>query len=131
MKKKLCLYISGLMFMVAGCSDDILTSKEGEPIDPVTNLNYTINENEVTLTWNLPANYPSDIITPVSVRVDIFRDGVLVNNPVLRDAPTSYIYSNYDPQETFRFVVKVRGEVDTDDPYMSSVRLSPGQFVEL
>ena len=39
-------------------------------------------------------------------------------------------FTDYDPQDTYKFIVKVRGEVDTDNPNLSDLRYSLGKTVE-
>ena len=131
MKKLIYTLILSLAVISFSCTGNILTSKEGDPLDPVENLDYALVDEVVTLTWSLPAQYPSDIIQPVSVRVDIYCDGNLMENPIVTDSPVLFSYNGYVPGKTYRFVVKVRGEVNTDDPYMATVRLSPGRIVAL
>jgi hypothetical protein len=114
----------------SGCrEEEIILSKPGEAIDPVTNLEYAIAESNATLTWNLPANLPDDIIEPVSVLIRVTEDGNAKGSFVVEDAPESFTYSLYDPSKTYRFTVKVQGAVDTSDPYRSKLRISPGKTV--
>lgn len=116
--------------MLSACEYEIIDSKPGESISPVTNLSHSVSEDEVMLTWDLPSSYPDDIVQPVSVMIRITRDGNNAGTVVLDDAPESYTYDAYDPSQTFKFTVKVRGEVDTDDPNVSDVRYSLGTTVE-
>ncbi len=118
------------VFMFSACEYEIIDSKPGESISPVTNLSYSVSGDEVMLTWDLPSSYPDDIAQPVSVMVRITRDGNNAGTVVLDEAPESYTYDSYDPSQTFKFIVKVRGEVDTDDPNVSDVRYSLGTTVE-
>ena len=130
MKNKISIIICCITLSITGCYDrDIIETKPGNTIDPVTNLNYTIDGNNVILTWNLPTQYPDDIILPVSVLIRVYVDDVLKSSPNLTDAPITYTYSSYDVTKSFIFVVKVVGDVDTDDPNVSSTRYSPGEYV--
>jgi hypothetical protein len=130
MKKVAFLLLITSVFMLSACEYEIIDSKPGESISPVTNLSHSVSEDEVMLTWDLPSSYPDDIVQPVSVMIRITRDGNNAGTVVLDDAPESYTYDAYDPSQTFKFTVKVRGEVDTDDPNVSDVRYSLGTTVE-
>lgn len=130
MKKVAFLILISSVFMFSACEYEIIDSKPGESISPVTNLSYTVSGDEAILTWDLPLSYPDDIVQPVSVMIRITRDGNNAGTVLLDDAPESYTYDSYDPSQTFKFIVKVRGEVDTDDPNVSDVRYSLGTTVE-
>lgn len=130
MKKSLYLIMWSLLIIMSGCYDrDIIDEKEGDPIEPVTNLSYTINGTDVILSWVLPSNYPADIIQPVSVALYVYRNNTLVNTITLEDAPTNYTYNAYDAANAYRIIAKVKGAVDTEDPNKSKIRLSPGVTV--
>ncbi len=132
MKKILYLSACSLLLLLYGCYDrEILDAKEGESIDPVTNLSYTINGDEVTLTWNLPAHYPDDIIQPVSVFIDIFKDDINIASLTKGDAPTICTIGSYSPSSSFRYIVKVFAYVNTTDPNMSGSRYSLGEVVTI
>ncbi|MBE0653966.1 MAG: DUF4945 domain-containing protein, partial [Bacteroidales bacterium] len=92
-------YIFILIIIAAsltGCYDrEIIDSKEGESIDPISNLNYNIIEPVVVFTWDMPANYPSDVVEPVSIVVVVYRNNVKVSTLTLPDAPTTFTYSSY------------------------------------
>jgi hypothetical protein len=118
------------VFCCFGCQkEEILTSKPGEPLAPVTDLAHAINGSEATLTWELPATYAADVITPVSVMVRITVNGASGGTQVLPNAPERFTYPNYDPAKSYRFTVKVQGAVDTQDPARSKLRLSPGATI--
>lgn len=131
MKNLVYLFVLLTIPISSGCTDDILMSKDGSSIQPVQNLDFVLGNSEVILTWDLPENYPPDIILPVTVRVDIYCDGVLLESSVIPESPVSFLYSGYVSDKSFRFVVKVRGEVNAENPYMAKVRLSPGRVVAL
>ena len=132
MMKKIAYFIVLMSISVfSGCSEyEIIDSKPGEPIDPVSNLDYSVSGSEVTLTWDLPTSHPDDIIQPVSVFIRITRNGVNAGTQTLEGAPESFTFTDYDPQDTYKFIVKVRGEVDTDNPNLSDLRYSLGKTVE-
>lgn len=132
MKKYLLyIYFLGILFC-AGCSkEELITSKPGESIAPVTNLAYSVAENQVNLTWKLPATFSEDIMQPVTVLVRISVDGQSGGTQVLENAPESFSYLSYDPAKKYRFTVKVQGKVNTTDPYRSKLRVSPGSTVAL
>ena len=129
--KRYVFFISILsLLFCAGCQkEEILTSKPGEPIAPVTDLKYAITGSEATLTWKLPATIADDIIKPVSVMVKITVDGQNGGTQVLDNNPERFVYSGYDASNSYRFTVKVQGAVDTQDPYRSKLRLSPGTTI--
>ena len=116
----------------ASCRDeDVLLSKPGEPIQPVSNLGSSFFGPDVILTWELPQDYPDDVVQPVSVMVRVTIDGHNEGDVILENAPTSYTHPGYDPAKAYKFTVKVRGEVETDDPAESDLRYSLGQTVNL
>lgn len=129
--KKYLFYISMISLLCcAGCKEEeIIQSKPGEPVDPVSALKHSIAGENVTLSWDLPASLPEDIVEPVSVQVSITVNGQNAGTEVLEDAPQSYTYSPYDPANDYRFTVKVIGAVDTTDPNVSGLRYSLGQTV--
>ena len=129
--KKALYYISILcVLIITGCTDrDILDSKPGEAIDPVSNLQYTINGTNVILTWSLPSKIPVDIIQPVSIYLQVKRNNVAILSVVLPNAPSSYTYTGYDASKSYIFIVKIQGSVDTKDPNVSNLRYSLGQSV--
>lgn len=117
--------------MFTSCKYEIIDSKPGESIAPVLNLDYSISGSNLTLTWELPSSYPSDIIQPVSVLVTITRNGQNAGAETILDAPKSFTYTTYDPQSTYKFIVKVIGSVNTEDPNVSDLRYSSGVTLEL
>ena len=124
------MIIGCIILMMMGCYDrEIIDSKPGESIDPVTSLNYTVNGNNVVLTWVLPAQFPDDIILPVSVMIKVYEDDILKSTVTVADAPTTYTYDTYNADNSYRFIVKVVGEVDTDNPNVATTRYSLGEFV--
>lgn len=129
--KKYIFYISilSVLFYSACNKDDIITSKPGKPISPVTNLAYSISDSNINLTWKLPSALPDDIIPPVSVLIKISIDGQNRGTLVLENAPENYTFSPYDPAKTYRFTVKVMGKVNTQDKNFSNLRYSPGETI--
>ncbi|MCK5135197.1 MAG: DUF4945 domain-containing protein [Bacteroidales bacterium] len=121
-----------LAISVTSCYDrDILESKEGESIDPISNLTYGANEPEIVFNWDLPTNFPDDILHPVSVFLTVFQDDIKISTVTIPDGPNTYTYTEYDPGSGFRFIFKVQADVDTDDPNLSSLRYSAGSVVEI
>lgn len=132
--KKYFFYIPILSFLLIcfSCQDeDILLSKPGEAIDPVTNLDYSIAGDKVNLTWKLPSTLPNDIIEPVSVQIKISIDGQNKGARILENAPESFTFSSYDPSKKYRFTVKLKANVDTTDPHVSDLRYSLGNTIGL
>ncbi len=129
--KKYIFYISILcaLFYTACQKDEIITSKPGEAISPVTNLEHSILDTNINLTWKLPATLQADIIKPVSVFIIMSVDGQNKGNVVLENAPETYTYSPYDAEKKYKFTVKVMGKVDTKSPTVSNLRYSPGQTI--
>lgn len=129
-------YLVFILFVIAtfitGCYDrDILDYKEGESINPVTNLTYTVNGSDVVFNWNLPATFPEDIIQPVSVYLTVFKNNVQISTKTIADAPTTYTYTGYNSGSTYRFIFKVKAEINTNDPNRSSLSYSSGAVIEL
>jgi hypothetical protein len=113
-----------------GCDrDEVLPSKPGEAISPVEDLQYTTGTSDVILTWQLPSSYPDNTVQPVSVQIKLSIDGQNAGTFVLPNAPERYTYSPYDPSKEYRFTVKVVGDVDTMDPFVSDLRISLGKTV--
>jgi len=129
--KKNIYYISILLFFLfSGCKkDEIISSKPGESISPVTNLQGSIAGNKVNLNWKLPSSLPKDIVTPVSVLILTSIDGINKGTLVLENAPENYIYTSFDPSKKYKFTIKVIGSVNTEDPFVSNLRYSPGETV--
>lgn len=129
--KKIIFYISILCVLIyAGCIDrTILDSKPGDAIDPVTNLQYTIAGNNVTLNWDIPSAIPADIIKPVSIYIQVKRNNVSILSVTLPNAPVSYVFDSYDSSYQYDIIVKVLGSVDTTDPNVSNIRYSLGSSV--
>ena len=120
-----------VMFIVSSCAYEIIDSKPGESVNPVTNLNYTVSGSDVTLTWDLPTFYPDDIIQPVSVFIKVIKDGQAAGTFVVEDSPVTYTFTGYDETEVYRFTVKVQANVNTDDPNLSELRYSLGNTIEI
>jgi hypothetical protein len=132
MKYRILVIICTIGLLMSGCYDrDIIDSKPGEPIEPVTDLTYMVSDDNVILSWGLPSEYPADIIQPVSILVKVYENDILINTITIPDAPVSYTYNPYDNEKPYRFIIKVVGNVDTTDPYLATTRYSPGAFVKL
>jgi len=132
MKNNFYIVLCSILLLMSGCYDrEIIDSKEGDPLAPVTGLAYTVSGPDVTLTWTLPTQFPSDVILPVSVMVTVYRNNTLILTKVTADAPTTYTYTEYNPENAYRFIVKVQAAVDTDDLNKSKLRLSPGVTVTI
>jgi hypothetical protein len=130
MKNTFCLVICSFLLLLYGCYDrEILDSKEGDPIEPVANLAYTIDGNNVNLSWTLPAVYPSDIILPVSVVIKIYKNNTLISTVVVPNNPIIYTYTTYSSSSKYRIIVKVQANVDTEEVNKSKLRYSLGQTV--
>ncbi|WP_137404444.1 DUF4945 domain-containing protein [Echinicola rosea] len=128
MKTKL-IYLLMMGIFCLGCQDDdILMSKPGEPVDPVSNLEYTLEEQEVTLAWDLPSSYPADVVQPVMVHISISINGQNAGTQVLDNDPVSFAYP-YDPENTYKFIVKVLADIETSDEFESDIRYSLGNTV--
>jgi hypothetical protein len=124
-----CISILSLLFC-AGCQkEEILTSKPGDLVAPVTDLKVAVAGDQVELTWKLPTAYPADLVKPVSVLVKITKDGQNAGTQVLDNNPERFTYSGYDASKSYRITVKVQGAVNTTDPGRSKLRISPGTTV--
>ena len=131
--KRNIFYISILLLLVfTGCKKEgMITSKPGESINPVTNLQGAVTNNSINLTWKLPTTLPNDIVKPVSVLINISMDGQNRGTVTLENAPESYIYTPYDASKKYKFTVKVIGAVNTTDPNVSNLRYSLGQTIAI
>jgi hypothetical protein len=130
MKRYICYVAILSVLFCFGCQkEEILRSKPGEAMAPVTDLKYAITGSEATLTWELPATFSEDIVKPVSVLIKITVDGQNGGTQVLPNAPERFTYSPYDPAKGYKFTVKVQGAVNTQDPARSKLRISPGKTV--
>lgn len=131
---KRLFYLTFVLAMISftACNDaDIFEPVYGDPIDPVTDLQYSISGNTVTITWVLPSSYPDDIIQPVSVNLVIDDGGPRPMALVLPEAPESFVYEGYNPEMSYGVTVKVRGDVDKDksEAVGGGYRLSLGQTI--
>ncbi len=132
MKKFYLLILFIIAASLTGCYDrEILGSKDGESINPISNLSFTTAAPQVVFTWNMPSGYPEDIVQPVSVVVTIYRNDVKVSTITLANAPTTYTYTSYSSANTYRFIFKVMAAVDTDDPNKATLRYSSGKVAVL
>ncbi|MBK5191743.1 MAG: DUF4945 domain-containing protein [Flavobacteriaceae bacterium] len=132
--KKYLLYFSVLclVFSTSCYKDEVIDSKPGESLDPVTNLQAQVSENDVLLSWDLPSTYPSSIIQPVSVQIEVSINGKKEGGVmVIADNPESYIFSTYDPENEYRFTVKVMANIETTEPHVSDLLYSLGETVGL
>jgi hypothetical protein len=121
-----------LIVLSSSCKKyEIIKSKPGEEINPVTNLSSSVSQNTIILNWKLPTTLPGDIIKPVSVSIVISIDGQSKGTVILENAPESYTYSQYDPSKAYKFIIKVIGKVNTDDKNFSNLRYSLGETLAL
>lgn len=135
-----------LLVLCFACEYDILDSKTGEPIEAVSNLKHSISGQQITLTWDLPNSYPNDVIRPVSVFIRVTRiskENQLAEYPLyspsalnagtftVTNDPKSFVYNQYDPQYTYRFIVKVVGKVNVTSRNFSDTRYSSGAVIEI
>jgi hypothetical protein len=141
--KNIIAYIVLIGLLFTGCEYEVIDSKPGESIDPVTNLAASVDGSDVVLNWNLPSSYPADILQPVSVLVQIYTVDdsetpsitglVKSSEEEVGDAPVTYAYEGYDVDQSYVFVVKVKGEVDVtkypNPDYQSATRYSLGVSV--
>jgi hypothetical protein len=143
---KNCLIVFSFLFILSACGYEIIDSKPGDPINAISNLNYSISGSEITLTWDLPSSYPGDIIQPVSIFIRVTKqkkespsEEYPLYNPsalnagtfTLDEAPERFIYNQYDPNYIYRFTVKVMAKVDVKSPNVSDLRYSEGAIVEI
>ncbi|MBC9795720.1 DUF4945 domain-containing protein [Sinomicrobium weinanense] len=133
MKKYVFYIFIWSLLLCSGCyDDDIITSKPGEPIDPVSNLAANAEGDQVNLSWDLPSAYPENVIEPVSVLIHVSVDGRREGGSItLEDNAVSYTYSPYDPAKTYRFTVKVMAHAEPSEDYQSGLFYSPGSTIEL
>jgi hypothetical protein len=131
--KKYLFYLSilSVLFLYSCQDEEILLSKPGEAIDPVTDLDYSIVDDKVNLKWKLPSSFPDDIIQPVSVHIRISSNGQNAGTEVIEGDPASFTFSPYDTSKEYKFTVKVMADVDTENPHESDLRYSLGNTIKL
>lgn len=132
--KKLVLYISVLsLVLFSSCyDDDISYSKPGKAITPVSSLEANALNDSVSLTWDLPSNYPEAVVQPLSVIIYVSIDGIREGGGItLNDNPQSYIYKPYDSAKNYKFTVKVMASLMTTKAYESDLFYSSGSTIAL
>jgi len=121
------------MILFTACNDvDVFEPVYGDPIDPVTDLKYSISGNIVTITWVLPSSYPDDIVQPVSIYLVFNYGGQKPMTMVLPEAPISFVFDEYNPEMSYKAIVKVLGYVDKNSEAVGvggDYRLSLGQTI--
>lgn len=146
MKIKFLITYFLLLIVFSACEYEIIDSKLGESVDTVSNLDYSISEGDITLTWDLPSSYPNDIIQPVSIFIRVTKrdkerpsEEYPLYSPATLNAgtftidgnPTSFTYTQYDPRYSYRFTIKVMAKVDVNSPNFSDLRYSKGVIIEI
>src|SRR5690606_38028876 len=110
------LLVAALCLVLSSCvSDDIIDSKPGDALAPVEILLNIVQGSSKQLTMDITSYVSSDVIQTVSVQIRVAIEGQSGGTFVLDNAPESFLYSGYDPLKTYRFTVKVLGEVDTTE----------------
>lgn len=124
-----------LLVTVAACTDrDILESKPGVSLPPVTGLSLSADTPYVELSWKIPAGLPEEIQQPVDIYVEVNEilsptRAVRIFSTVLPEAPTSFSYQLPDALKKYHLTVKVHGRTKTADPNYSGEIYSEGQTV--
>jgi hypothetical protein len=129
------LYIFSLVVFFCSCAQkDILNSKQGTSLPPVTNLALEkADSNRVILTWQIPGAIPGNINQPLGVYIEVNQE---VNRRLLSQfsitlpgAPTSYTYKLPDSSKVYHLTVKLSGTTTSSDINYSNSILSLGQTV--
>ncbi|MDR2042363.1 MAG: DUF4945 domain-containing protein [Tannerella sp.] len=141
MKKRVYIFmlLTWVCLCIPSCYDrNILDSKEGVSLPPVTGLEYTRSGDQVTLTWGIPSDIPPEISRPLSVNVQVlrYRPGVLsitrVDTHTLSGEPltASLTVPNEDNAGyEYHIVVKLTGHLKESVYGYSSQIFSLGQTI--
>ncbi len=131
MKKIFSILIIIALILISSCIDrDILDNKPGVILPPISNL--TIENsgiNDLKAKWIIPTNIPEEIEQPISVNVQIKRNGNQFLNLTLSNAPTEYIFLKPTDDAKYSLTVKLRGFTKVKDKNYSSNIYSLGQTV--
>lgn len=125
---------------LTSCYDrEVLDEKEGVSLPTVTNLQYSISGNTVTLTWSIPTDIPSEVARPLSVNIQVLRyhPGVLsptrLDNRTLGDEAVSTTFTMPTDDSSIGYeyhaVVKLTGNLKEVVKGYSSSLYSLGQTV--
>lgn len=136
-RAKIINYAAALFLLgtIAACTDrDILESKPGVSLPPVTGLSLLADTPHVELSWEIPAGLPEEIQQPVDIYIEVNQllsptRAVRIFSTVLPDAPTSFTYQLPDALKKYHLTVKVHGRTKTADPNYSGDIYSEGQTV--
>lgn len=130
--KLLIVTISITLF--TGCYDrDIIDFKEfNHSLPEVENLNYSLNGNVVTLTWQVPSNVSADFNRPLQASIQVVEDNIYRQKIIVSNENTS-VDITIDTSKKYRFVVKLLGYL-TDEAVeegRTNRVYSDGQVVEI
>lgn len=72
------------------------------------NVQYTRNNNTVTLTWNIPAEIPEEFQRPIAVQIQVVENDIYKDKITLVNEETSYSFA-IDPAQKYRYIIKLVG----------------------
>jgi hypothetical protein len=136
------LVIMASVWIYTSCYDrDIIDVKDGVSLPPVSNLNHSLSDNKVIVTWLMPSEIPSEMNRPLGVNIQVLRcqQGSLTNvrvlNETIPDEPTEAtlaIPSNPDDGiYEYHIVVKLTGTLKDATYGYSNTIYSLGQTIVL
>ena len=135
--KKLAHKIFVLLLLFFGaCTDrDIIESKDGVSLPPVSNLALAkIGDSNVRVSWTIPPDIPQSINQPLNVYVEVKQIiGVTTTrteySATLPNAPSQFDYELPDTEKTYHITVKLQGGVKDPNPNYSATIYSLGKTV--
>lgn len=122
-----------LVLLASSCIDrEILESKDGVVLPPVTGLRSTIQDNKnITVSWINPTTIPDAVQRPISIYVQVYRGGTLEYQRALPDEPDSWQYTLAEPDDKYRVVIKTYGYLKEKETGKSDEIYSLGQTIDV
>lgn len=111
MKKIVTIFVMLLAVLsLSSCYDrSVLDDKGLNYFMPMAeNVQYTRNNNTVTLTWNIPAEIPEEFQRPIAVQIQVVENDIYKDKITLVNEETSYSFA-IDPAQKYRYIIKLVG----------------------
>lgn len=104
------LMVVSSIFLFNNCYDrGIINSKDfNHSLPKVNNLDYTLQDEVITLTWKIPDKISPDFKKPLEINIQKIEDNIYKDNITVTDDIISYDYS-IDRDKSYRFIVKLKG----------------------
>lgn len=116
MKNRIKVTIVTLIIaLFSSCYDrDIIDFKEfNHSLPDVKNLNYTKQNNIVTLTWKVPSDISADFNRPLETSIQVVEDNIYRQIIIVGNEDTSVDITT-DKSKEYRFVVKLLGYLTSE-----------------